>query len=443
MAELHEQEPEEKSPIEVVLEEWPNLSNEEKIQRFRSISNDDREEVILALTSRDQASLFEEMSKPERRLWIRFMAPDDATDLIQALPEDLRAEILGLVDETARREITALLSYLEDEAGGLMSPRFARVRPDMLVAEAIRYVRQQARVVDPVHYVYVLDAHQRLLGVLSLRALFVSAAEKKVSEVMETELVMVPDEMDQESVSRLFTQHRFTALPVVDAEGKMRGVVTVDDILDVSQEEATEDIQKLGGTEALEAPYSQTTLWQMLRKRAGWLMILFVGEMFTATAMAQYEDEFARAAVLVLFIPLIISSGGNSGSQATSLIIRAMALKEIRLADWWWVFLRECASGAALGGILAVIGFLRVILWPGHSDIYTEHYLLVALTVALSLVGVVLFGSITGSMLPFLLKRVGLDPASASAPLVATMVDVTGLVIYFTVAQLILSGSLL
>ncbi|MES2965686.1 MAG: magnesium transporter [Bdellovibrionota bacterium] len=443
MSEPHEQEPEEKSPSDVLLEEWSSLSTNEKIQRFREISNDNREEVIFALPSREQATLFEEMTKPERRLWIRFMAPDDATDLIQALPDELRAEILGLVDETARREITALLSYLEDEAGGLMSPRFARVRPDMLVAEAIRYVRQQARVVDPVHYVYVLDSNQRLLGVLSLRALFVSPAEKKVSEVMETELVLVPDEMDQEAVSRLFTQHRFTALPVVDAEGKMRGVVTVDDILDVSQEEATEDIQKLGGTEALEAPYPQTSTLQMIKKRAGWLMVLFVGEMFTATAMAQYEHDIARAVVLMLFVPLIISSGGNSGSQATTLIIRAMALKEIRLSDWWWVFLRECASGLALGAMLALIGLLRIMYWPGHATLYTEHYQLIAYTVAGSLVGVVLFGSVAGSMLPFILRRVGLDPASASAPLVATMVDVTGLVIYFSLARLFLTGTLL
>lgn len=435
--------PEEKSPTDVLLEEWSSLSHDEKIERFRSLTNDDREEIILALSSRDQAHLFEDMNRSERRLWIRFLPPDEATDVIQSVPEELRAELLSLVDETARREITALLSYLEDEAGGLMSPRFARVRPDMLVAEAIRYVRQQARVVDPVHYVYVLDSNQKLLGVLSLRALFVSPAEKKVSEVMETELVMVPDEMDQEAVSRLFTQHRFTALPVVDAEGKMRGVVTVDDILDVSQEEATEDIQKLGGTEALEAPYSQTSIFQMLKKRAGWLMILFVGEMFTATAMHQFEDEIAKAVVLTLFIPLIISSGGNSGSQATSLIIRAMALKEIRLSDWWWVFLRECVSGLALGAILAVIGFARVALWPGHSDVFTEHYMLVGATVAGSLVGVVLFGSVTGSMLPFILRRFGLDPASASAPLVATMVDVTGVVIYFSLAKVFLTGTLL
>ncbi|HVK62076.1 MAG TPA: magnesium transporter, partial [Bdellovibrionales bacterium] len=219
--------------------------------------------------------------------------------------------------------------------------------------------------------------------------------------------------------------------------------VTVDDILDVSREEATEDIQKLGGTEALDAPYADVPLHSMIRKRAGWLMILFVGEMFTATAMSQFEDEISRAVVLALFIPLIISSGGNSGSQATTLIIRAIALGELKLSDWWRVFLRELVTGVSLGLILATIGILRILLWPNRESVYTEHYFLVALTVAISLVGVVLIGSLCGSMLPFLLRRLKLDPASASAPMVATVVDVMGVVIYFEVAKLLLRGTLL
>jgi magnesium transporter len=431
------------SPIDELLESWSNLSAEEKLSRFRSLGPGDSEDFIIALSARDQAQLFQEFSRAERRLWIRFLPPDDACDLIQELPDEMRVEILGLVDETARREVVALLSYREDEAGGLMSPRFARVRPEMLVAEAIRYVRQQAQVVDPIHYVYVLDSNQRLLGVLSLRRLFLSKAEKKISEVMDAELITVPDEMDQEQISNMFQQHRFVALPVIDDEKKMKGIVTLDDILDVSQEEATEDIHKLGGSEALDAPYPDVPLLQMIKKRAGWLTILFVGEMFTATAMSQFEGEIERAVVLALFIPLIISSGGNSGSQATTLIIRAMALDEIRLSDWWRVFIREVLTGISLGGILAVIGMCRILMWPGRETVYTEHYLLVSLTVALSLVGVVLVGSLAGSMLPFLLRRLKLDPASASAPMVATIVDVMGLVIYFEVAKLLLRGTLL
>lgn len=440
MSDVEENQP---SRIDTLREDWALLGADDRLTRYRSLDQLDQEDFFPSLPSRDQAALFESFSKAERRLWIRFLAPDDATDLVQELPEELRSEVMSLVDESARREITALLSYREDEAGGLMSPRFARVRPEMLVAEAIRYVRQQASQVEPIHYVYVLDSRQVLMGVLSLRVLFVSRAEAKICDVMEKDVVMVPDEMDQESLSRLFAENRFVALPVVDDQKHMQGVVTLDDILDVSEEEATEDIQKLGGTEALDAPYPEVPLTQMIKKRAGWLALLFVGEMFTATAMSQFEGEISKAVVLSLFIPLIISSGGNSGSQATSLIIRAMALQQLRLRDWWRVFMRETATGLALGALLAAIGITRILVWPNREVIYTAHYVLVAATVATSLIGVVLFGSLAGSMLPFILRRLGLDPASASAPMVATMVDVTGLIIYFEFAKLILSGTLL
>jgi magnesium transporter len=260
---------------------------------------------------------------------------------------------------------------------------------------------------------------------------------------MRTNVVTVAEDLDQEAVSNVFAESNLMAVPVVDAEGRIKGIVTIDDIVDVVREEATEDIQKIGGTEALNAPYLEVSMREMLRKRAGWLSALFIGEMLTATAMSNYEDEIARAVVLALFIPMIISSGGNSGSQATTLVIRAMALGDVRLRDWWRVMRRELASGLALGTILGTIGFLRVVLWPTRNQTYGEHYLLVALTVAFSLVGIVLWGALAGSMLPFVLRRVGLDPASASAPLVATLVDVTGIVIYFSVATLFLTGTLL
>lgn len=430
--------------IDVLLNSWRDLPQVEKVSFFRALSQDDAEDVFLSLDRHEQAALFLDFARGERRLWIRFLAPDDAADVIQEADEELKGELLNLIDENVRREVIALLSYAEDEAGGLMNPRFTRVRPEMLVAEAIRYVRKQAlSKVDPVHYVYVLDSNQRLLGVLSLRQLFVAPPEKRISEVMEVELVTVHDEMDQESVSRLFRNHRFVALPVVDLENRMQGIVTVDDILDVSQEEATEDIQKLGGTEALDAPYPSVTIPQMIQKRAPWLMVLFVGEMFTATAMHQFEAEIQRAVVLALFIPLIISSGGNSGSQATTLIIRAMALQEVRLRDWWWILGREAVTGLCLGLSLAAIGFLRIFIWPNAATIYTEHYVMVGASVAVALLGVVMFGTLVGSMLPFILRRLGLDPASASAPFVATLVDVMGLVIYFETARILLAGLLL
>ncbi len=434
--------------IEVLLNSWKDLPAGERASFFRSLDHDDAEDFFLSLDVHDQVQLLDAFVRAERRLWIRFLAPDDAADAIQNAYEELKTDLLSLVDETVRREINALLSYNEDEAGGLMNPRFARVRPDMLVAEAIRYVRKQAlSKLEHVHYVYALDSNQVLQGVISLRQLFVAAPEKRVSDIMETELVTIPDEMDQENVSKIFTNHRFVAIPVVDENNRMQGIVTLDDILDVSQEEATEDIQKVGGMEALDAPYPSVTIWQMVLKRGPWLLVLFLGEMITTSAMAQFEHELKTAVVLSLFIPLIISSGGNSGSQATTLIIRAMALQEIRLRDWWWVCGRELVTGLILGILVSTFGFFRIWVWPQifpeSISLYTEHYALVGIAVGISLIATVTFGTLTGSMLPFILRRIGLDPASASAPFVATLVDVLGLVIYFTSARLILAGSIL
>jgi len=289
----------------------------------------------------------------------------------------------------------------------------------------------------------VVDGQNRLRGVVSFRDLFAASGEKTVDDVMRKDVVTASEEMDQEALSQLFARHNLLMIPVVDSEHRIKGIVTFDDIIDVVQEEATEDIHKIGGTAALDAPYLQIPLLQMIKKRAGWLTALFIGEMLTATAMGHYEAEIARAVVLALFVPLIISSGGNSGSQASTLVIRAMALQEVRLRDWWRVARRELATGLALGGILATIGLVRILVWQAGFHLYGEHYLLVAATVAISLIGVVLWGTIAGSTLPFILRMVGFDPASASAPFVATLVDVTGILIYFTVASIILRGTLL
>jgi magnesium transporter len=314
----------------------------------------------------------------------------------------------------------------------------------MTVDEAISYLRKQARErFETIYYVYVLDDQQRLLGVVSFRELFSAAPERLVRDVMRTDVVVVHEDQDQVSVSRVFAKHSLLAIPVVDAENHIKGIITVDDIVDVVQEEATKDIQMFGGLEALDEPYLKIAFSRMVRKRGGWLSALFLGEMLTATAMAFFEDEIARAVVLALFVPLIISSGGNSGSQASTLVIRAMALGEVKLRDWWRVIRRELASGLVLGSVLGSIGFLRIVLWQKVTPLYGEHYLLVALTVFASLVGVVTFGTVAGSLLPFLLRRLRFDPASASAPFVATLVDVTGLVIYFSVATVVLRGTLL
>jgi magnesium transporter len=402
------------------------------------------EDFFLEIDPMDMADFVLALPPSERRSWIRILEPDDAADVVQASPVDQREGLLALLDVKTRMEVAALLAYAEDDAGGLMNPRYARVRPDMTVDEAISYLRKQARErLTNITEVYVLDADQKLLGEVSFPELFIAQADKKVRDVMHAVTVTVPEQMDQEQLSNLFAQHDLLAIPVVDPKGCMKGIVTVDDIVHVVRQEATEDIQKFGGMEALEMPYLRSNIGDMIKKRAGWLSALFLGEMLTATAMTFFEDEISRAVVLALFVPLIISSGGNAGSQASTLVVRAMALGELRLRDWWLVIRREVLSGIALGSVLAMIGFFRIFMWHFFTPIYGDHYLLVAFTVAGSLVGVVLFGTIAGSMLPLVLKRAGFDPASASAPFVATLVDVTGLIIYFSVASVILSGTLL
>ena len=423
---------------------WSFLSIDERVEGFELLRRDDADAFFLQLSARDRAHLVLALPPGERRLWIRLLAPDDAADLIQEAPAEEREALLSLLDNVTRREVKGLLDYAEDEAGGLMNTRYSRLRSDMTVDEAVSYLRRDARSREKtVYYAYVVDPEERLLGVVSFRDLIVTAGDKLIEEVMRKEVISAPEDLDQEALSRMFMRHHLLMMPIVDAAGRVKGVVSVNDIVDVVQEEATEDIHKMGGVATLDEPYLQVSLSRMIRKRAGWLVILFLGEMLTATAMGYFEASIARAVVLALFVPLIISSGGNSGSQATTLVIRAMALGEVRVRDWWHVIRRELATGLGLGVILASIGLLRILIWQGLFHSYGEHYVLIGLTVALSLIGVVLWGSIVGSLLPFILRALGFDPASASAPFVATLVDVTGLVIYFTVAALVLSGTLL
>jgi len=430
--------------LQTSLDAWNTLAEEERVTTFQQLPYAEKDDFFLALSARDQAELILSLPPGERRIWARLLPPDDATDLIQEAPEEERAGLMALMDDYTRREVGALLAYAEDDAGGLMSPRFARLRPDMTVDEAIAYLRRQAEQVETIHYAYVLDSEQHLLGIVPLRRLMSARKDQTVREIMRTDFVAASEEMDQEALAKLFSEEHLFAMPIVDKEGRMKGIVTADDIVNVVTEEASEDIQKIGGMEALEGPYLQVQFAEMVKKRGGWLAALFLGEMLTATAMGFFEQEIARAVVLALFIPLIISSGGNSGSQATSLVIRAMALGEVRLRDWWRVVRREVAAGFALGCMLGSIGMIRILAWQTvRPGLYGPHYLLVAITVACSLIGVVLFGTVVGSMLPFILRSLGFDPASASAPFVATLVDVTGLVIYFSVASVILRGTLL
>lgn len=427
-------------------DEWPSLNSEQRMNIFNSLTRSAAEDLFMILPTEYQAEIVAKLPEGEKRSWLRFLPPDDVVDLLQKLDSKERDHAVTLIDESTRHEVNGLLAYAEDQAGGLMSPRYLRLRPDMTAAEAILYIRAQARTkVETIYYAYVLNNHQQLLGVISFRTLLLAAPEKLICDIMLKKFFFVTESMDKEDVADFFSKHiGIIAIPVLDPQGKMKGIVTYDDIASVVREEATEDIQKLGGMEALDAPYFSVAIKRMIKKRAGWLTVLFLGEMLTATAMGHYLSELEQAVVLALFIPLIISSGGNSGSQASTLIIRSLALHEIRLRDWLRVLGRELLTGFALGAILGTIGLLRVVLWQqwGFAS-YGEYYLLIAITVALSLIGVVVWGSLSGSMLPIILRKIGFDPASASAPLVATLVDVTGLIIYFSIANMALKGVLL
>ena len=426
---------------EELRDAWPLLDIDERVDGLLVLDRESAEEFFIGLGALDQARLLAHFPPGQRRQWMRLLEPDDAADVIQHASADQRDSLLALLDVPVRREVTALLAYAEDEAGGLMSPRFARLRPQMTADEAISYLRRQARDrVETIYYAYVLDADQRLHGVVSFRDLLTASPGQTIATLMETDVMRVTDEMDQESVARVFSDTGLTVVPVVDRDGRMKGIVTIDDVVDVVQEEATEDAQKFGGMDALDLPYLENTRLEMIRKRGRWLTILLVGEMFTATALGFFQSSLIP--LLAMFIPLIISSGGNSGSQASTLIVRAMALGQVRSSDWWRVLRREIAIGIALGAILGLLAAVRVLIW-GAAGRYGEHYVWVGVTVALAIAGCVTWGTLAGAMLPFVLRKIGADPANASAPLVATLVDVSGIVIYFTVANVVLAGILL
>lgn len=401
-------------------------------------------EVFAYLRPPHQRRLIRSVSPEQLDLMVGHMAPDDRTRLLAMMPADVAHALLGRLPASEVKQSLALLSYPKAEAGRYMTPNYAAIHPDMTAAEALQEIRRTGRGKETLNVVYIVDDTGQLVEDVRLGSLVLADPDTKVTDIPDPGLVSLLDTTPVAEVRRTFEKYDRVALPVTDASRQLLGIITLDDILDVAEAANTRDIQKLGGLEALEASYVDTGFWAMVRKRGGWLAALFFGEMLTATAMGHYEAEIARAVVLALFVPLIISTGGNSGSQATSLIIRSLALQELSLSDWRRIFRRELMSGLALGSALGAIGFTRVVLWQ-HLKFtsYGEHYLLVAATIWLSLVGVVTFGTLAGSMLPFLLRRMGFDPATSSAPFVATLVDVTGLVIYFQVASMILRGTIL
>lgn len=392
-----------------------------------------------------RAEILETMNVRQAAELVTEMTPDDRADTLESLEQESADEILQEIPAAERAETEKLLGYEPDTAGGLMTTEFVSVSQDTPVEEALGAVRRIARSerVEAMNTIYTTDARGRLQGVLSLRELLAAPEGAKVADVAWQEVQTVPVTADREQVARVTREYDLVAVPVVDDNGVIQGVVTVDDVIDALVEEHTEDVQRFGGMEALEMPYTQIGFFQMIGKRAPWLAALFLSEMLTTTAMGHFQGELEKAVVLALFVPLIISSGGNSGSQATSLIIRSLALGEIKLRDWWKIVLRELPSGLMLGAILGILGIARILLWQNLGLANYPHPNLLALTVGLALVGVVTFGSLAGSMLPFILQKLGFDPASASAPFVATLVDVTGLSIYFYVALLILRGTML
>jgi magnesium transporter len=382
---------------------------------------------------------------PDPRLGalLNAMAPDDRTRFLSGLPEAERSRLITLLNDEERAEAEMLLRYPPGSVGRLMTPHYVAVHEGWTVREVLDYIRAHGHNSETLNVVYVIDDAGVLIDDFHIRELLVVSLDTRIADIMDRRFVTLRATDDQRSAVQVFRREDRTALPVVADDGRLIGIVTVDDVLDAAQDLATRELQKFGGSEALDEPYMEISFLRMVQKRAGWLVFLFLGEMLTATAMGFFEKEIARAVVLALFVPLIISSGGNSGSQASTLVIRALAVGEVSLRDWWRVMRREFASGLVLGGILGGIGFFRITIWSAFTDLYGPHWLLVATTVALALVGVVLWGTLVGSILPFVLRRLGFDPATSSAPFVATLVDVTGLVIYFSVGLVVLRGTLL
>lgn len=427
------------SDVEHLIDELPQyavkfmdtLSIKRAVNVFRILDFPTQEKILKKLSGVKLAEL------------INLMPPDDRTALFSELKGDAVAKLIQLLPATERVEALSLLGYKEDSVGRLMTPDYVAVKKDWTVTRVLEHIRRYGKNSETIDVIYVIDKGGVLLDDIRIREILLADPEALIGDLADNRSIALNVNDPQEEAINVFRMNNRVALPVVDDHDILLGIVTVDDILWIANEEYTEDMHKIGGTEALDEPYLDMPLFGLVKKRIGWLVILFLGEMLTATAMAHFEADIAKAVVLAMFVPLIISSGGNSGSQASTLIIQAMALGEITVADWWRVMRREILSGLMLGIALGVIGFLRIFVWTMFSDMYGPHWILIGCTVGVALVGVVLWGSLSGSMLPLLLKKLGADPATSSAPFVATLVDVTGLIIYFSVAVMFLKGVLL
>jgi len=420
-----------------------DLRSDDQVLAFRILPRRTAAAVFEYLPRQCQRGLIKAMAQDDVAELLNRMSPDDRTWFLSELPANVTKELLALLTDEERAEAVKLLGYAPGTVGRLMTPHYIAVKDDWTVQEVLDFIRAHGQNSETLNVIYVVDDAGVLIDDIRTRDFLVAPTTNRVSDLMDRRFVTLQATDTQSSAVEVFRREDRTALPVTDTAGVLIGIVTVDDVLDVAEAVATREFQLFGGSEALDQPYLEISPIRMVKKRAGWLVFLFLGEMLTATAMGFFEKEIARAVVLALFVPLIISSGGNSGSQASTLVIRALAVGELKLADLFRVVRRELFSGLALGLILGAIGFLRISIWSAFSNLYGPHWLLVALTVAFALVGVVLWGSLVGSILPFILRRLGFDPATSSAPFVATLVDVTGLIIYFSVGYVVLRGTLL
>lgn len=427
------------SDVEHLIDELPEhaikfidtLSIKRAVNVFRILDFPTQEKIIKKLPGEKLAEL------------INLLPPDDRTSLFSELKGDAVKSLIILLPAKDRVEALSLLGYKEDSVGRLMTPDYVAVKKDWTVKRVLEHIRRYGKDSETIDVIYVIDEKGVLLDDIRIREILLADPEVSILALTDNRSIALNANDPQEEAINVFRMNNRVALPVTDDNNVLLGIVTVDDILWIANEEYTEDMHKIGGTQALDEPYLDMPIFGLFKRRIGWLVVLFLGEMLTATAMAHFEADIAKAVILAMFVPLIISSGGNSGSQASTLIIQAMALGEITIGDWWRVMRREIISGLMLGIVLGSIGFLRIFVWTLFSDIYGPHWVLLGITVGVALVGVVLWGSLAGSMLPLLLKKLGADPATSSAPFVATLVDVTGLIIYFSVAVMFLTGVLL
>jgi magnesium transporter len=428
------------SDVEELIDELPQHAAKfiETLSLNRAVN------VFRILDFPTQERIIKKLSGNKLNQIIKDLPPDDRTSLFSELKGDVVKKMISLLPPEERLESLSLLGYKEDSVGRLMTPDYIAVKPDWTVKRVLAHIRRYGKNSETIDVVYVIDKDGVLLDDIRIREVLLADPESVIGELTDKRFIALNANDPQEDAINIFRMNNRVALPVVDENEVLLGIVTVDDILWIANEEYTEDMHKIGGTEALDEPYLDMPILKLVKKRAGWLIVLFLGEMLTATAMQHFEVDLQKAIVLSLFIPLIMSSGGNSGSQASTLIIQAMALGEITVAQWWQVMRREIVSGLLLGLILGIIGFLRIILWQSlHIYDYGPHWFLIATTICFTLIGIVLWGSLMGSMMPIIMKKLKFDPASSSAPFVATMVDVTGIVIYFSVAYLFLKDVLL